>query len=120
VGVQSALLAPICKAFDQGLEHVPRLELTSPTLAEGLAIPKPIRGARVLEAIRSSSGSCVEVSEEQIGAARRQAALQGLYIEPTSATALAALERVFEMASSEETILVPLTGSGLKGSPRVD
>jgi threonine synthase len=74
----------------------------------------------VLEAIRSSGGSCVTVSEEQIGAAWRQAALQGLYIEPTSAAALAALERVFEMAPPEETVVVPLTGSGLKGSPTVD
>ena len=120
VGVQAALLAPICEAYDEGLEDVPGLKLTSPTLAEGLAIPKPIRGARVLEAVRDSGGSCVKVSEEQISTARRQAARQGLYIEPTSATALAALERVFEMAAPGETIVVPLTGSGLKGSPTVD
>jgi len=120
VGVQAALLAPVCEAFEAGLEDVRGLELTSPTLAEGLAIPKPIRGQRVLEAIRSSGGSCVSVSEEQISAARRQAARQGFYVEPTSATALAAVELVNEMAGPEDVIVVPLTGSGLKGSPTVD
>lgn len=120
VGVQAALLAPVCEAFEAGLEDVPGLELTSPTLAEGLAIPKPIRGQRVLEAIRSSGGNCVSVSEEQISAARREAALQGFYIEPTSATALAAVEIVHQMAAPEDVIVVPLTGSGLKGSPTVD
>jgi threonine synthase len=120
VGVQAELLAPVCEAYDKGLEEVPGLKLTSPSLAEGLAIPKPIRGQRVLEAIRSSGGGCVSVSEEQISAARRDAALQGFYVEPTSATALAAVEKVMEMAAPQDVIVVPLTGSGLKGSPTVD
>jgi threonine synthase len=120
VGVQAALLAPVCEAFEAGLLEVPGLEFTVPTQAEGLAIPKPVRGQRVLEAIRNSGGGCVAVTEEQIALARRRAALQGLYIEPTSATALAAVEAVAAMAGPKDTVVVPLTGSGLKGSPTVD
>jgi threonine synthase len=44
-------------------------------------------------------------------------ALHGFYIEPTSATAVAALEKVNQLAKPGETIVIPLTGSGLKGSP---
>ena len=37
------------------------------------------------------------------------------YVEPTSATVIAALPEVFRLASPGDTIVVPLTGSGLKG-----
>lgn len=120
VGVQAELLAPVCEAFADGLEDVPGLALTSPTLAEGLAITKPIRGQRVLEAIRSTGGTCVSVTEDEIAEARREAALQGFDIEPTSATAWAAVMAVLEIAGPDDLIVVPLTGSGLKGSPTLE
>jgi threonine synthase len=120
VGVQAELLAPVCEAFADGLEDVPGLTLTSPTLAEGLAIPKPIRGQRVLEAMRSTGGTCISVAEDEIANARREAALQGFYIEPTSATAWAAVRAVLEMAAPDDLVVVPLTGSGLKGSPTLE
>jgi threonine synthase len=86
-------------------------------VAEGLAISEPVRGPRLLQAIRETGGFCVAVEDEAILEAQRRLARRGLFVEPTSATAVAALERVHRHAVPGETIVVPLTGSGLKGSP---
>lgn len=125
VAVQAATLAPLCRAFKAGLETVPAVEPTDHSLAEGpvlsvaegLAIAQPARGRRLLQAVRDTDGTCIAVEDEATLAAQRQLARQGLYVEPTSATAVAALETVFRLAAPDETIVVPLTGSGLKGTP---
>lgn len=118
VAVQAKALAPLCQAFEQGLEMVPGVEPPSiPSLAEGLAIAEPVRGRRLLQALWETNGACIAVEEEAIRTAQRQIARHGFYVEPTSATAIAALPTVYELAEPAETIVVPLTGSGLKGSP---
>jgi threonine synthase len=96
---------------------VPAVEPLAPSVAEGLAIAEPVRGRRLLQAIRETGGMCVVVKDDAILQAQRRLAHQGLYIEPTSATAVAALEVVLQQAVADETVVVPLTGSGLKGSP---
>lgn len=115
--VQAELLAPLCQAFDAGLETVPAVEVTTPSVAEGLALPQPVRGRRLLQALRETGGMCVTVTEDEILEAQRQLAHHGFYAEPTSTTAVAALAAVYKRARPEEVIVVPLTGSGLKGVP---
>lgn len=115
--VQAALLPPVCRALAAGLETVPAVEVTAPSVAEGLAIAQPLRGRRLLQALRETGGTCVTVTEEAILTAQRELARHGFYVEPSSATAIAALPAVYELAGSGETIVVPLTGSGLKGKP---
>jgi len=115
--VQASVLAPLCRAFDAGLETVPAVEPTGPSVAEGLAIAEPVRGRRLLQAVRDSAGTCITVEEEAIRVAQSQLARHGFYAEPTSATVIAALPAVYQSARAEEIIVVPLTGSGLKGSP---
>ncbi|MCX6053304.1 MAG: pyridoxal-phosphate dependent enzyme [Chloroflexi bacterium] len=117
--VQPILLSPIKKAFDAGLDFVSSLEATQPSVAEGLAIASPVRGKRILQAIRESNGMCITVEEAEILASQKQAARMGFYIEPTSATVIAALPSVYKFSAPGDCIVLPLTGSGLKGSPRV-
>ena len=117
VAVQPALMPPLCQAYQAGLDTVPAVEPSKPSVAEGLAIASPVRGSRLLQAVRESGGACVMVEEQAIHAAQRLLAHQGFYVEPTSAIAVAALNRVKDLAGPEESIVVPLTGSGLKGSP---
>jgi threonine synthase len=117
VAVQAQRLAPLCQAFEAGLERVPAVEPMEASVAEGLAIAEPVRGRRLLQAVRETRGTCVAVEEEAIVEGQQRLAQQGFYVEPTSATAVAALERVLEVAGADETVLVPLTGSGLKGAP---
>jgi len=118
--VQARALAPLCAAFEAGLETVPRLEPTATSLAEGLAIAAPVRGRRLLQALRQSAGTCITVTEGAIRIAQRQLAHLGFYVEPTSATAVAALPALLEKSDETDTVVVPLTGSGLKGSPALD
>lgn len=119
VAVQTTTLAPLCHAFEAGLETVPPVEPTTLSVAEGLAIAAPVRGRRLLQALRETGGTCVAVEDEATLQAQRQLARRGLYVELTSATAVAALGAVLQRAAPHETVVVPLTGSGLKGSPRV-
>jgi threonine synthase len=117
LAVQAQRLAPLCLAFEAGLETVPAAEVTVPSVAEGLAIAQPVRGRRLLQAIRDTGGTCVTVEEGAILDAQRRLAHHGFYAEPTSATAVAALQTVGQIADQDDTIVVPLTGSGLKGAP---
>lgn len=119
VGVQSTLLAPLCRAFEAGLEVVPSVEPLGTSMAEGLAIAQPVRGRRLLQAVRESNGTCVMVEEDEIKEARQEMASHGFYIEPTSATAVAALKHLEHLTKPGDTIVIPLTGSGLKGSPKL-
>jgi threonine synthase len=61
------------------------------------------------------------VSEDEIVAALRSLAGLGLYVEPTSAVAVAGLDRLIDagvIAPGERTIVV-LTGSGLKAAETI-
>jgi len=120
VAVQAARLAPVCAAFKQGLDTVPGVEPPAQaSAAEGLAISEPVRGRRIMQALRETGGICVSVGEDAIKEAQQTAAQRGLYIEPTSATVVAALPQVFRQAAPGDQVVVALTGSGLKGSPRL-
>jgi threonine synthase len=119
VAVQAANLAPLCEAFAAGLDHVPAVEPVTPSMAEGLAINHPVRGKRLLSAIRDTGGTCIAVTDDDILAAQWFLARNGLFVEPTSATALAAVDVAPDLADPGETLVIPLTGSGLKGTPRL-
>lgn len=89
-----------------------------PTIAEGASIARPVRLPEVVAAVRRSGGAAVAVPEDAIGAAVRGLARRGLYAEPTSAVAAAALDHFIgdgTIGRDETTVLV-LTGSGLKSA----
>ena len=93
----------------------------APTLAEGASIARPVRLPEAVAAIQRSGGAAIGVSDDEIRAATRALARRGLYAEPTSAVAVAALDRFVAAGSirSEETTVVVLTGSGLKSAERM-
>ena len=93
----------------------------SPTLADGIATIRPVRPARVLRALRRSRGGVVAVGEGEIAPALLALGRLGLFVEPTAATAGAALTRLLgdgTIARGETTVAV-LTGSGLKAAERI-
>ena len=116
---QPAHCAPFVEAMAAGRETCPAIEAL-PTIAEGTAIANPVRPREVLGAIRRSGGSSVGVSEAEIEAACRDLALTGLYAEPTSAVAAAGLSRLLRagVIGRDETVVVVLTGVGLKATQR--
>lgn len=112
---QAAVVAPLVRAFERGLSDAPAAT-PARTIAEGIAINKPVRGTEILRALKETGGAAVAVSEEEIVQARNEMARTGLYIEPTSATAVAALRRLPEVARKNSDTVVTLTGSGLKSA----
>jgi threonine synthase len=117
---QPANCAPLHASFTAGSDDLVPVEVR-PTIAEGASIASPVRAREVLGALRRSGGATIAVSEAEIEAALFELARIGLYAEPTSALAAAALTRLLEdrvIQPGETTVLV-LTGSGLKATQRI-
>ncbi|MFT4041718.1 MAG: threonine synthase [Gordonia sp. (in: high G+C Gram-positive bacteria)] len=87
-----------------------------PTIAEGAAISRPVRLPEAVAAIKRSEGAAVRISNNEIRTATRKLASRGLYTEPTSAVAAAALDRFITAGTitPDQTTVVVLTGTGLK------
>jgi threonine synthase len=132
IGVQSDRCAPLAEAWARG-DDQPVAVTASATAAEGIAIPRPPRGAQILAAVRNSGGCLVGVPEAAIAPAQAELSRRGLLVEPTAAlvwgaTLLArghralgdlgvdgeAWSRARGLAAG--TLVVPLCGSGLKSS----
>ncbi|GAA3721024.1 threonine synthase [Gordonia hankookensis] len=94
--------------------HGPR----EPTIAEGASIARPIRLDEAVAAVVDSGGSAVAVSDAEIRAAVAALTARGLYAEPTSAVAAAALDRFLTDGTigPGDTTVVVLTGTGLKSA----
>ncbi|BBB49611.1 pyridoxal-phosphate dependent enzyme [Pelolinea submarina] len=111
---QPELLAPIARAFNSGADEIEEIIPVGKSLAEGLAIVKPVRGHRILQALRESGGAGLTVSEAEIRAAYYDLARHGMFAEPSSAAAAAVLPQVRKLVGEKAKIIVALTGSGLK------
>ncbi|GAA3979489.1 pyridoxal-phosphate dependent enzyme [Actinomadura viridis] len=92
-----------------------------PTIAEGASIATPVRLPETVQAIRRSGGAAVAVTEDQIRAAVRRLASRGLYAEPTSGVAAAALDHFLADGTigPDQTTVVVLTGAGLKSAEKM-
>jgi threonine synthase len=118
--VQPENVAPIAASFLAGTDAAVATPIR-PTIAEGTAIAKPLRRREVVGALRESEGGAVMVSEAEISQATLALARQGLYVEPTCATAAAAHKKLLAsgaIAPKDLTVLV-LTGTGIKATPRI-
>jgi threonine synthase len=89
------------------------------TIAEGIRIRAPVRAIEIDAAVRESDGRWQIVDDDEIGAARRRLGAEGVYVEPTAAVAPAAAWRLLERGQVDRsaTVVVPLTGHGLKAGP---
>lgn len=113
--VQSRACMPIVAAFHQQPWAPPPGGVT--TIAGGIAVQQPPRLPQVLQALEESGGTALAVVEESIAQWQRHLAEEeGVFVEPTSAAALAGLEALCQQGqvSASERVLVPLTGFGLK------
>lgn len=92
-----------------------------PTAAEGIAISDPVRGKPILRALRDSEGMAFAVSDEAIWSSVELMASKGVYIEPTSATAVAGYNtlKASGAVGSRDVVVIPLTGFGLKATDKL-
>ena len=93
----------------------------APTIADGIATVKPVRAAEVLAVLRRSGGGVAAVPEGEIGPALQALGRLGLFVEPTAATAGAALSRLLGDGTirPDQTTVVVLTGHGLKTTDKI-
>jgi len=112
--------AAFAKAWETGADdYVPFTP--QPTAADGIATVKPVRTREVLSALRRSGGSVVAVPEPEIGPAVAALGKLGIFVEPTSATAAAAVAALLRDGTIRpaETTIVVLTGHGLKAADKI-
>jgi threonine synthase len=112
-GVQSRSCAPIYEAFARGAD-VTVAVAPGETIAIGIRVENPPRGREVLKAIRDTGGAVINVSDSEIHRGQALAANLGWYVEAASASAVAGVVKLDKLIGDGQSIVVPLTGSGLK------
>jgi threonine synthase len=115
--IQASAFMPIVAAY-QGIEWT--AQPGAMTVAGGISAADPPRLREILRVLRDSSGVALAVEDEEIIRWQRLLAEEeGIYAEPTSAAAFAGLESLVRSGhiGNSESVLVPVTGTGLKDAP---
>ena len=96
IGVQAQGAASVVNAFEQHKKQVTPLT-TVQTIASAIAVADPLDGVKALDAIYSTGGYAIAVSDEDILKAQYQLAREeGLFVESAAAVSLAALQKLNE------------------------
>lgn len=115
--VQAENNAPIVKAIEENKTDVIPFENIQ-TLAGAITTGNPKGGKEIIQKAGQFKWLAASVSEEEIIESQRLLAQSGYFVEPASATSLAAVKKLREKGKigiNEKTVIM-LTGSGLKDS----
>jgi threonine synthase len=118
MGVQAEGSAAIAHAFDAGTETIEPVR--AQTLADSIATDNPSDGLRALRAATDTGGRYLTVSDKAIVDAIKQLGRDAaVFAEPAAAAAYAGLEKwaASDDSNPDETIVVLITGNGLKDVP---
>lgn len=115
IGVQAEGAASVINAFQKNAKRVEALKSIN-TICSGIAVTNPLDGIKALDAIYSTGGEAEAVSDkEALEAQYLLSKEEGLFVEASSATSLAALKHLHERKSlAGQRIVCVLTGHGLK------
>jgi threonine synthase len=119
IPVQAQGSAAIVRALLEDSEQVSPLNDVQ-TVADSIAVGAPACGDFALQIVRSTKGFGVMVSDDEIVAAIKElATFTGIFAEPAAATAYAGLKKAKQegLVAKEESIVVLITGTGLKDVP---
>lgn len=115
IAVQAEGVAPIVTAFNNKTKLKP---VDKPqTVCSAIAVGNPIDAPKVFDALRSSQGQAVAVSDDDTLASQQELAkLESLYVEPSSATTLSAVKKLTRagIIKSGDVVVCVVTGAGLK------
>lgn len=109
IGVQGYSCQPVYEVL-----HGKRIEGEDSSLADGIMVYNPPRVNEIAEKIDRSHGEIVLVGNSEIQSALEELWQNGFLVEPTSATVYAAYKKIKNEIPGDATILLVLTGSGLK------
>jgi threonine synthase len=115
VGIQAAGSAAVYQAFAAGAGEI--APVRSETIADSISVDLPRDGLRALRAVRQSGGTLLTVDDQAIlDAIAELGRVEGIFVEPAAAAAYAGLAEAARrrQVDPEETVVVLLTGSGLK------
>ncbi len=116
VTVQASGCAPIVRAFEDGKRFADEFA-NAHTVASGLRVPKAIGDFLILDALRASGGTAIDVPDEElIKATREIGAAEGVFCAPEGAACLPALRKLIERGevSEGERVVLFNTGAGVK------
>ena len=114
ISVQAEGCCPLNRALLAGKPWAPMEENT---LADSIAVGVPRNPDKALDAIRSSHGVAVNVSDEEIlSAMGLLGRTQGVFGEPAGVTGTAGVKKALELGliSPDSTVVSIVTGNGLK------
>jgi threonine synthase len=117
VAAQVSSCAPIVEAFHQGRDHAVPWPSPGETAAYGLRVPSAIGDRLMLEALRSTHGNAVAVTEEQMmSSTRRLAAATGIWGSPEGGATLAAYELLLAQwwLGEDDSVVLFNTGAASK------
>lgn len=115
-GIQAAGSAPIAQMIKTCSNKMIPVK-TPETLATAIRIGAPVSWKKAVNAIRNSGGTAETVTDEEILAAQKLLArVQGIFVEPASASSIAGLIKLANanIISKEERVVCVTTGHGLK------
>jgi threonine synthase len=122
LGAQATGAAPIADALAGGrsedrAETAEGDDGANNDLADGIQIRRPARRDQILDAIRETDGGAIAVGPGATEREHDRLARAGFHVEPTCATATAALEHYRQrgVVDDGDDVVVALTGTGLKG-----
>ncbi|PSQ16119.1 threonine synthase [Halobacteriales archaeon QS_8_69_26] len=114
-GVQAEGAAPFVEAVEAAADEVRRWPEVE-TRATAIRIGNPVNAPKALPGIYETGGTAVAVSDEEITAAQRSLAAEGVGVEPASAASVAGLRRLREdgVVGADERVVCLTTGHLLK------
>ncbi|MDQ6652715.1 MAG: threonine synthase [Acidobacteriota bacterium] len=116
VTVQASGCAPIVRAFKEGKRFADEFPGAN-TVASGLRVPKAIGDFLILDALRESHGTAVDVTDKElIEATREIGATEGIFCAPEGAACLPALRKLIDAreVTANERVVLFNTGAGVK------
>ncbi len=116
IAVQVEGCQPVVRAYEKGAERSEFWE-NAYTVASGLRVPKPLGDFLILEAVRSSGGTAIAVSDDEtLEAGIELATDEGMFVAPEGAACMAALKKLLASGFLKrgERIVIYNTGAGLK------
>jgi len=117
--VQAEPFTPIYEAFHDRRDTIQVRPRTAHTSADGISVARPVHSRSMLAALHRSGGTAIAITETELLAAHDQLAKRGIFVEPTSATAAAALTKLRSHIQPGATVVSILTGHGLKRPPAI-
>ena len=116
IAIQASGCAPVARAYKEGAE-VSKMFENAATFAAGLRVPKPYGDYIILDIVRQSGGTVVDLPDETILASLLDwSKNEGLLLSPEGAAATAAYGHLIETGflKPSDRVVIFNTGAGLK------